>query len=233
VLALVAAAFMLVSGLTGQSDPEVKRTVIGHSVENEDIRAIRLGSWRADQTILVVGCIHGNETAGKAVLRSLKKLEILADLKVWMIFDLNPDGSEAGTRQNARGVDLNRNFPRKWKAIGEPWDTNYSGPHALSEPESRAARRFIIRHKPDVTIWYHQPLALIYRSRGRWDIQSRYAELVNLPLTKLKKLPGTATRWQNHRWQSSTSFVVELPAGSLTKKAARRHAKAVLKVGVM
>jgi murein peptide amidase A len=211
----------------------VKRVVIGHSVDDRDIRAIRLGNWDAEHTALVVGCIHGNECAGKAVLRRLKRLHVPDDLKLWMIPDLNPDGSHAGTRQNARGVDLNRNFPRKWKPIGKPWDTYYSGPKPLSEPETRAARRLIKRHKPDVTIWYHQAMALVYRSAGRRDIQARYADLVNLPLTKLKVPPGTATRWQNHRFDNSTAFVVELRAGPLSKRGAKRHARAVLKVGVM
>lgn len=212
---------------------DVKRSVIGRSVDDRKIRAIRLGSWRADHTALIVGCIHGNECAGRAVLRSLRKLTIPNDLKVWMIPNLNPDGSRAGTRQNARGVDLNRNWSRKWKPIGEPWDTYYSGPKPFSEPETSTARRFIIRHRPDVTIWYHQALALVYRSAGRRDIQARYAKLVNLPLKRLKVPPGTATRWQNHRFRKATAFVVELRAGSMSRRAARRHARAVLKVAVM
>jgi hypothetical protein len=221
------------SGSVTDGPDLVKRRVIGHSVNDRDIRAIRLGRWQAEHTALVVGCIHGNERAGKAVVRRLRKLDIPHDLKVWMIPDLNPDGSAAGTRQNARGVDLNRNFPRKWKPIGEPWDKYYSGPKPFSEPETRAARRFIKRHRPDVTIWYHQPLALVYRSAGRRDIQARYARLVNLPLTKLKVPPGTATRWQNHRFDNSTAFVVELRAGPLSRRGSKRHARAVLKVGVM
>jgi Zinc carboxypeptidase/N-acetylmuramoyl-L-alanine amidase len=211
----------------------VKRVTIGHSVDGRAIRGTRLGRWDAAHTALVVGCIHGNECAGKAVLRSLRKLAVPDDLKVWIIPALNPDGAEANTRQNARGVDLNRNFARKWKPIGEPWDTYYSGPKPFSEPETRAARRFILNRKPDVTIWYHQAMALIYRSAGRRDIQARYADLVNLPLKVLKVPPGAATRWQNHRVEKSTAFVVELRAGPLSKRAAKRHARAVLKVGVM
>jgi hypothetical protein len=211
----------------------VKRVTIGHSVDGRAIKGIRLGSWDAAHTALVVGCIHGNECAGKAVLRSLRKLAVPDDLKLWMIPELNPDGAEAKTRQNAHGVDLNRNFARKWKPIGAPWDTYYSGPKPFSEPESRAARRFIVNRRPDVTIWYHQAMALVYRSAGRRDIQARYAELVNLPLTQLKIPPGAATRWQNHRFKKSTAFVVELRAGRLSKRAAKRHARAVLKVGVM
>ena len=218
---------------TRAAAPVIKRSTIGHSVRGRAIRAIRLGDWDAPHSVLVVGCIHGDECAGKAVLRALRKTPIPEDLKVLMIPELNPDGAKAHTRQNAHGVDLNRNFARRWKPLGEPWDTYYSGPEPFSEPETRTARRFILKRKPDVSIWYHQAMALVYRSAGRRDIQARYARLVNLPLTRLKIPPGTATRWQNHRFEKSTAFVVELRGGPLSSKAAKRHARAVVKVGVM
>ena len=209
-----------------------KRVVFGHSTNDHRLRAVRLGSGSAATTVLVVGCIHGIECAGKAIIRALKRMDIPADLKIWTVKDLNPDGSAAGTRQNARGVDLNRNFGRKWKKIGKPWDTYHSGKKPFSEPETRAARRLVLRRRPDVTIWYHQHMALVARSNRR-DVQARYAKLVGLPLVRLKPLPGTATRWQNHRLKGSTAFVVELKAGELSRKAAKRHAHAVIKVGRM
>jgi protein MpaA len=209
-----------------------KRVVIGHSRKDRRLRAVRLGNGSAAHTLLVVGCIHGNECAGKAIIRALKRMEMPAYLKIWTVKDMNPDGSAAGTRQNARGVDLNRNFGRKWRRIGKPWDTYHSGKRPFSEPETRAARRLILRRRPDVTIWYHQHMALVARSNRR-DLQARYAKLVGLPLVRLDPLPGTATRWQNHRLKGSTAFVVELRAGTLSRKAAKRHARAVIKVGRM
>jgi hypothetical protein len=45
--------------------------------------------------------------------------------------------------------------------------------------------------------------------------------------TRLAPLPGTATRWQNHRLPTTSSFVVELPAGALAAAAVRRHVRAI------
>ena len=92
---------------------------------------------------------------------------------------------------------------------------------------------FVEEIRPDVTIWYHQAMALVDRSGGRRAVQARYARLVGLPLRRLDPLPGTATRWQNHRFDNSTSFVVELAGGPLTPKQARQHARAVVTVGKM
>ncbi len=208
-----------------------KRVVIGHSVEGKPIRAMEIGDPSSPHVALVVGCIHGSERAGRAVVRALRRRRAPRNLDLWLIRDLNPDGLEAHTRQNARGVDLNRNFRRKWRRIGEPWDTYHSGRRPFSEPESRAARDFIRKIKPDVTIWYHQAMRLIYYSGGERRIQARYARLVGLPLVRKPKLPGAATRWQNYNFPASTAFVVELAGWSLTRRAARRHARAVIRVG--
>jgi hypothetical protein len=44
-------------------------------------------------------------------------------------------------------------------------------------------------------------------------------------------LHGTAVNWQNHHLPGTASFVVELPAGSVSPAQARRHVHAVLELG--
>jgi murein peptide amidase A len=96
--------------------------------------------------MLVVGCIHGNEPAGIAIARRLVATTIpIPGLALWVVPVLNPDGVAPHTRQNGRGVDLNRNFPYRWRPLT---GYQYSGPLALSEPESRAAFRPIMRTRP-------------------------------------------------------------------------------------
>ena len=67
----------------------------------------------------------------------------------------NPDGFARGSRKNARGVDLNRNYPRDWKDLDGGYE---SGPRAMSEPETRAMRTFLREVSPRTTLVFHQPL---------------------------------------------------------------------------
>src|SRR5688572_15770749 len=98
----------------------------------------RVGDPDAPVRVLVVGSIHGNETAGHAVVRRLARTAPPAGVQLWLVESANPDGVRRGTRQNARGVDLNRNFPFRWAGGGRPFDTYYPGRAPASEPETRA-----------------------------------------------------------------------------------------------
>ena len=126
--------------------------------------------------------------------------------------NLNPDGLALGTRLNARGVDLNRNFAADWRPIGVPGDPEHSGPRPFSEPETRLARELIRRLRPDVTIWFHQQAEPLVRAWGPSVPAARaYAHLARLPFVRLPWLDGTAPNWQNHVFPGTASFVVELP----------------------
>lgn len=209
---------------------EAGREEIGRSVEDRQIVLVTRGDASGIR-VLVVGCIHGNECAGRAIVRRLKRIGLPNDVELLLVPTLNPDGARAGTRQNARGVDLNRNFSRGWRGGGRPWDTYYPGPRPFSEPETRVARRLIERTEPHITIWYHQAMSLVAKQERHLRTQRRYARRVRLPLRRLERLPGTASRWQNHRWPGHLSFVVELPAGAFPRDSVKRHASAVIAAG--
>ena len=202
--------------------------VIGRSVQGRPIRAVRVGSARAPRRVLVVGAIHGVEPAGRAVTARLRRARPPRGVALWLVDDLNPDGAAARTRQNARGVDLNRNFPYRWRAMGHPFSTNHSGAGPLSEPESQAAAALIERIKPRVTLWYHQALRLVAKGAGDPALERLYAARSGLPRRRLPPYPGTAVSWQNDASRGDTAFVVELAAGRLSRAGAGRHAAAVL-----
>lgn len=200
---------------------------LGASVQGRPINAVEIGATDAPRKILIVGCIHGDETAGIAIARLLERSDPRG-ADIWVVESLNPDGQAAHTRQNADRVDLNRNFPSGWQPIGKPGSQQYSGPSALSEPESRIAYDLISKLRPSITIWYHQPEAVVDESGGDPAIERRYASAVGLPFRRLTRYPGSAATWQNVTITGSTAVVVELPRGTLSAVDVKRHVAAVL-----
>jgi murein peptide amidase A len=202
-----------------------ERVVFGRSVQGRPLVAWSFGSPHARRRVLVVGCLHGNECAGLAITSALRHEPVPPGVQLWVVPEMNPDGTAADTRQNADGVDLNRNFPYLWRPITDP--TFYSGPRPASEPETRAAISLVRRLRPAVTIWYHQHMDLVALAGGDLGVARRYAEIAGLRATCLTFLSGVETAWSNHTFAGSSSFVVELPAGPVNHPALARHLRAV------
>jgi murein peptide amidase A len=221
---LLVAAFLC--GSAQASSP--RRELIGRSPGGRPIYVYENGSL-AGKAVLVVGCIDGNEPAGIAIVRALEQLKPPTGIDLWLLPVLNPDGLAAGTLGDAHGVDLNRNFPYGWRYLGGT-GTFDSGPRPLSEAESRAAYRLILRIKPRLSIWFHQHLAVVDDSQGSQTLERRFARLVGLPAEPLTDYPGSVASWENHHFPGTTAFVTELHAGSLSAAQAARYAHAVLDI---
>jgi len=198
----------------------VHALLLGRSVDGRPISAYRVGNPRGTP-VLVFGVIHGNETAGLAIARALEKTSP-KDLDLWIVPDLNPDGVAAGTRGNAHGVDLNRNFSWRWRPMGGVYE---SGPRPFSEREARIARNLILRVRPHVTIWFHQHLDMVWASGGDRRIEKTFARVSGLPYHPMPQLAGSATTWQNNTLKGTTAFVAELLAGPA--RNVQRYVRAV------
>jgi len=97
-----------------------------------------------------------------------ERRRILESFEVWIVPVVNPDGLDdywnrsihAG-RKNARGVDLNRNYPFYWGtgqtgASGNSSDVHdYRGPSAGSEPETKVMMDFAERERFTIVFSYH------------------------------------------------------------------------------
>jgi hypothetical protein len=198
----------------------VRSAPVGASTRGLPIRAFTLGSGRP--RILVVGCIHGNECAGSVVATRLLHARPPRRGSITVVQDVNPDGHAAKQRTNARGVDLNRNFPGTWQPIST------AGRAPASEQETQVAMRLIRRLRPDVTIWFHQPQGLVRASGRSVPVARRYARLAGMRFRRLPRPPGAATAWQHEALPASRAFVVELAPGELGVREAGRYARAVL-----
>ncbi len=96
----------------------------------------------AAPAVLLFGAIHGDEPLGARCLERLAD-ELPAELPraAWIVPVANPDGLAAGTKDNARGVDLNRNFAaRSWRHDHPPGYDPGAAPES-SAPSTTTARR--------------------------------------------------------------------------------------------
>jgi len=195
---------------------------IGTSTLGRSIRAFRLGRGRA--RVLVIGCVHGDECAGSVIASRLLHAKAPGEGSIWVVPDLNPDGHAAKRRTNARGVDLNRNFPGTWRNLAA------SGSAPGSEVETQVAMRLVRRLRPDVTIWFHQPQTLVRATGPSIRVARRFAQLARMRFRVLPRPPGSATDWQHVALPGTRAFVVELPRGELRIRAAGRYSRAVLRL---
>jgi murein peptide amidase A len=128
-------------------------------------------------------------------------------------------------------VDLNRNFPYRWRGDVPQSSGYYPGRRPASEPETRAVMAFVRRIQPDLSIWYHQPWGAVLACHGSPPVAVDYAKLVGMGTScRGRGLRGTAISWETHTIGGSTAFVVEMPPGKISAGSARRQAHAALTV---
>ncbi|HEV7399828.1 MAG TPA: M14 family zinc carboxypeptidase [Solirubrobacterales bacterium] len=206
---------------------------VGRSLQGRPIGLRQYGDPRFRGRVLVFACIHGDECAARGI-------EPLVNgcpdprANVFVVPNLDPDGTAAATRLNGRGVDLNRNFPSGWRPSGQPDTAEYSGPHPFSEPEARLAARIVGALRPRVTIWFHQVRngGPFVRAWGRSAPAGRlYAHLADIPFRLMRWPAGTGPNWQNHHFRNSAAYVVELPRGALSPGLAGRLDDALDRLG--
>lgn len=236
-----------VTSIVATTLPRVAVETIGTSVDGRPIEArhrLDLPGANLDRdagrvTVLVVGVIHGDESAGSRIVDVLRDLPVSAfadpvrsRIDLWLVPTINPDGLADGRRTNANLVDLNRNFPFDWGPIEEPGHWEYAGTGPASEPETRAFMDFVTRLRPDLTVWYHQDAYSIAPSKGPdGPVRVEYARRTGLPLEGVPggRYTGVAAVWQRETFPDRTAFIVELGA-TLSDADAVMHAEAVLDV---
>lgn len=209
--------------------------IIGTSVEGRPIEAYRRGT-PGGTVVLVIGAIHGDESAGMDVVSNLLTADIPKGIDLWLVPSMNPDGVAHQTRTNANGVDLNRNFPYQWKRINSLGSWQYSGKAKASEPETKAMVKFIRQIKPTLGIWYHQDLNIISPGIGTdGELRARYSQLSGIPLRRITggTYWGIAATWQRKVIPNAYAFVVELGPTPVSSSHITRNTNAVLNVAAL
>jgi protein MpaA len=149
----------------------------------------------------------------------------------------NPDGLVRGTRGNAKGVDLNRNFPTSsWSPEPVYYKSRQGGPRDIalspgaqpgSEPETRALLSLLDRMKPRAVITLHAALACIDDADGsplgRW-----LSERTGLPLEPVTyATPGSFGSWAQEHDLNLVTFEFEAASPYVLKE---RHAPVLVEV---
>lgn len=218
--------------------PFTKSSVtVGYSHQGRKITAKRQGPADAPYVLLALGQMHGSEPKGQSVISALRKLSVsdASKVQIWSISTMNPDGAKRRSRSNARGVDLNRNFPTNWKKSRK--GTYYSGPRAASERETKAIMKFTEQLRPNAALVFHQHANTVFSvcSKPSRSWVRRTGKLMRLPVPSVAKANckkdaatynGTFNEWFVDSKQFGVFGTVELPpSGRVTKSAIKRYAK--------
>jgi protein MpaA len=174
-------------------------------------------SWRAAALVprpladsrsgLILAGTHGDENSSivtlSCALRTLKP-ELR---RHHVVLAVNPDGCQLGLRANARGVDLNRNFPAanwkegetvyRWNSAAEQRDVVLlTGEKPGSEPETQALCQLIHQIHPAWVVSFHDPLACI-EDPGHSELGQWLADAFALPLVGSVgyETPGSFGSW--------------------------------------
>jgi protein MpaA len=172
--------------------------VVGRSVEGRPLRLLRVG--HGPRRVLWVGGIHGDEREGHFATAELPRAfaatpGALATVTLTILEDANPDGSARDTRENANGVDLNRNYPARNYLPGDR-----RGERPLDQPEARVLHDLVLEERPHLVVVAHawrndqfvnfdgpaERYAELFAQRCGWRVK---------PSDKIAPTPGSLGSW--------------------------------------
>ena len=209
--------------------------VIGHSVLGAPLEVIECTST-SPQALIFAG-IHGDEAETTLLLSRALRLLSPDQLASDVVLAVNPDGLARGTRGNANGVDLNRNFATtswssdptcfKWDREGNRDVVLSPGVSPASEPETTALVKLVADRSPSIVVALHSPLECIEepaRSNvGAWlSLQTGmpHVEDIGYPT------PGAFGAWALEQGHSAITY--EMPNDQPFRMIEALHQPAVI-----
>jgi carboxypeptidase T len=162
-----------VAAVAGAHPDIIRRFSLGRSHQGRELWAVKVSDNAAidelEPEVLLVFGQHAREhitvEQGLYLLDQLtsgdpRVVDLISKTEVWLVFNLNPDGSEYDwardvprywrkNRQPPFGTDLNRNWGYRWGCCGNvsrhPRGEAYRGRRPFSAPETRALQAFVNR----------------------------------------------------------------------------------------
>lgn len=244
---------------TSISQSSIATGTIGYSVQGRNIDFTRIGN--GPQIIIIAAALHGTESNAAKLVENLQgyfqnTVEITGnDFTYYFLPKLNPDGLVTGSRYNANGVDLNRNWDTSnWQSdtVDNRGSAKGSGGSApFSEPETKAFANFLIKlhqesGKPIIVLNYHArhpPNGLVqpsYRIENQtqisdpnaYGIAEQFASQLGYdfsPIWDEYPITGEAIHWCGEH--GIICMDIELPSlQDLTPSQTQSHLQAIVKV---
>lgn len=228
----------LKSGSNGEASKEAWRHssrticgtswVIGYSVQGRAIVAYSFGSGA--KTILFTGGMHGSERSGQQTMQAwaeyLQAYGAPAGTRVVVVPNTNPDGIAAGSRNNSRNVNIDRNFPTaNWQASIETASGTLptgGGASAGSEPETAALIALTRQLRPRLEVSFHAQGRLVGANKfsDSVAIGSIYANMVGYQtmFANPEAVMGYAMTGEYEDWMGEEmgipAILIELPTPS-------------------
>ena len=168
-------------GRSHEGRPLLALKISDHPEQDEDEDAVLLnGAHHGSELMTIEYTLDAIQTLTERYAHDPRVRGWVDNLEILCVPLVNPDGnyqymhsSRAGGRKNGRdadgdgergwwdGVDLNRNYPFRWGALGElgsrGWyaETNYRGTAPASEPETAAMMRLASSQRFAAAISFH------------------------------------------------------------------------------
>jgi hypothetical protein len=231
--------------------------------------------------VLMAAAHHGEEPFSAEIVLDAARWLLSGDplaeawlkkTRVWCVPLVNPDGlhyfmevSRRGGRKNGRdldgdgergpeeGVDLNRNYPFRWAALGQRGSRSrgsarlYRGPEPASEPEVRAMMALAERERFTAAISFHTGAVAVLvpytvsgvrsprRDEARVVAEAMVAGLPEHPhgrpwrvMRRLYPVDGTDQDWLRHA-HGTVAFLVEAGRWSPVESSEREAALAAVR----
>jgi protein MpaA len=193
-------------------------TTYGTSADGIPLQVYLPDSGSAE--VMVLAAIHGDEAETTVVVSEALRCLPAGSLDAAVILCGNPDGMLRGTRGNARGVDLNRNFPTaNWSPDAVHYKSRANdardialnpGAEPASEQETAALIALIDRIKPRAVVSLHSALACVDDS-GASHLGRQLSDRCALPfLTEIGyPTPGSMGTWAGERGLNLVTMELE------------------------
>ncbi len=163
-----------------------------NSVQTKLGNIIELVGEADENNVLIIGVVHGDEPQGKYLIEKYLRMgkRDRQGNNLLFIPCLNPDGMQNGTRTNANGVDLNRNFPTEnWgKNMGdnatsdEEGSAYFGGNSAGSEVETQFLIDTIKKYSPKLVVTLHTPYKIVNYDGPAKDVAKMISGIIGYPV---------------------------------------------------